>query len=150
MTENNDNRNTITYDDDWKSVSYSEYPKASEEIDSDEEDVNSLSAENSDEKKNSPKQLVITIQLVCCILVALAAFLLNLFDNSIPSFFAILSSVASLTIVFSFSRIILVNFSLSLKNSCFIKNLIQKYSIFFNIILLNNRLYIIDFFCIIL
>ena len=65
MTENNDNRNTITYDDDWKSVSYSEYPKVSEELDSDEEDVNSLSAENSDEKKNSPKQLVITIQLVC-------------------------------------------------------------------------------------
>ena len=77
MTENNDNRNTITYDDDWKSVSYSEYPKVSEELDSDEEDVNSLSAENSDEKKNSPKQLVITIQLVCCILIALAAFLLN-------------------------------------------------------------------------
>ena len=83
MTENNDNRNTITYDDDWKSVSYSEYPKASEELDSDEEDVNSLSAENSDEKKNSPKQLVITIQLVCCILVALAAFLLNLFGGEV-------------------------------------------------------------------
>lgn len=76
MTENNDNRNTITYDDDWKSVSYSEYPKVSEELDSDEEDVNSLSAENSDEKKNSPKQLVITIQLVCCIIIALAAFCL--------------------------------------------------------------------------
>ena len=46
LTENNDNRNTITYDDDWKSVSYSEYPKVSEELDSDEEDVNSLSADN--------------------------------------------------------------------------------------------------------
>ena len=68
MTENNDNRNTITYDDDWKSVSYSEYPKVSDELDSDEKDRNSLSAENSDEKKNSPKQLVITIQLVCCIM----------------------------------------------------------------------------------
>lgn len=51
MTENNDSRNTITYDDDWKSVSYSEYPKVSDELDLDEEDVNSLSAENSDEKK---------------------------------------------------------------------------------------------------
>lgn len=76
MTEHNDNRNTITYDDDWKSVSYSEYPKVSEELDSDEEDANFLSAENSDEKKNSPKQLVITIQLVCCIIIALAAFCL--------------------------------------------------------------------------
>lgn len=86
MTENNDNRNTITYDDDWKSVSYSEYPKVSEELDSDEEDVSSLSAlsaENSDEKKNSPKQLVITIQLVCCIIIALAAFLLNLFGGEV-------------------------------------------------------------------
>ena len=48
MTENNDSRNTITYDDDWKSVSYSEYPKVSDELDLDEEDVNSLSAENSE------------------------------------------------------------------------------------------------------
>ena len=53
MTENNDSRNTITYDDDWKSVSYSEYPKVSDELDSDDKDRNSLSAENSDEKKNS-------------------------------------------------------------------------------------------------
>lgn len=86
MTENNDNRNTITYDDDWKSVSYSEYPKVSEELDSDAEDVSSLSdlsAENSDGKKNSPKQLVITIQLVCCIIIALAAFLLNLFGGEV-------------------------------------------------------------------
>ena len=44
LTENNDNRNTITYDDDWKSVSYSEYPKVSDELDSDEKDRNSLSA----------------------------------------------------------------------------------------------------------
>ena len=79
MTENNDSRNTITYDDDWKSVSYSEYPKVSDELDLDEEDVNSLSAE----KKNSPKQLVITIQLVCCIIIALAAFLLNLFGGEV-------------------------------------------------------------------
>lgn len=68
MTENNDNGNTITYDDDWKSVSYSEYPKVSEELNSDEEDVNSLSAENSDEKKNSPKQLVITSGISYCLL----------------------------------------------------------------------------------
>lgn len=57
LTENNDSRNTITYDDDWKSVSYSEYPKVSDELDLDEEDVNSLSAENSDEKKNSRNSL---------------------------------------------------------------------------------------------
>ena len=66
-----------------KSVSHSEYPKVSDELDSDEKDRNSLSAENSDEKKNSPKQLVITIQLVCCIIIALAAFLLNLLAGEV-------------------------------------------------------------------
>ncbi|WP_304033452.1 hypothetical protein [Ruminococcus bromii] len=83
MTENNDNRNTITYDDDWKSVSYSEYPKTTEDFDSSEEEEKSLSPEKNIAKKDSPKQLVITIQLVCCILIALAAFLLNLFGGEV-------------------------------------------------------------------
>ena len=83
MTENNDNRNTITYDDDWKSVSYSEYPKTTEDFDSSEEEEKSLSSEKNIAKKDSPKQLVITIQLVCCILIALAAFLLNLFGGEV-------------------------------------------------------------------
>lgn len=83
MTENNDNRNTITYDDDWKSVSYSEYPKTTEDFDSSEEEEKSLSPEKNIAKKDSPKQLVITVQLVCCILIALAAFLLNLFGGEV-------------------------------------------------------------------
>ena len=83
MTEDNNNRNTITYDDDWKSVSYSEYPKTTEDFDSSEEEEKSLSPEKNIAKKNSPKQLVITIQLVCCILIALAAFLLNLFGGEV-------------------------------------------------------------------
>ena len=74
MTEDNNNRNTITYDDDWKSVSYSEYPKTTEDFDSSEEEEKSLSPEKNIAKKDSPKQLVITIQLVCCIIIALAAF----------------------------------------------------------------------------
>ena len=83
MTEDNNNRNTITYDDDWKSVSYSEYPKTTEDFDSSEEEEKSLSPEKSIAKKDSPKQLVITIQLVCCIIIALAAFLLNLFGGEV-------------------------------------------------------------------
>ncbi|WP_295198462.1 hypothetical protein [Ruminococcus sp.] len=83
MTEDNNNRNTITYDDDWKSVSYSEYPKTTEDFDSSEEEEKSLSPEKNIAKKDSPKQLVITIQLVCCILIALAAFLLNLFGGEV-------------------------------------------------------------------
>lgn len=79
MTE--DNRNTITYDDDWKSVSYSEYPKTSENYESDETDDKSVNQKIN--KKDSPRQLVITVQLVCCILVALAAFLLNLFGGDV-------------------------------------------------------------------
>lgn len=83
MTEDNNNRNTITYDDDWKSVSYSEYPKTTEDFDSSEEEEKSLSHEKNIAKKDSPKQLVITVQLVCCILIALAAFLLNLFGGEV-------------------------------------------------------------------
>lgn len=83
MTEDNNNRNTITYDDDWKSVSYSEYPKATEDFEVDEEDAKSSLSEKSTAKKDSPRQLVITVQLVCCILVALAAFLLNLFGGNV-------------------------------------------------------------------
>ena len=83
MTENNNNINTITYDDDWKSVSYSEYPKTTEDFDSSEEEEKSLSSEKNIAKKDSPKQLVITVQLVCCILIALAAFLLNLFGGEV-------------------------------------------------------------------
>lgn len=83
MTEDNNNRNTITYDDDWKSVSYSEYPKTTEDLDSSEEEEKSLSPEKNIAKKDSPKQLVITVQLVCCILIALAAFLLNLFGGEV-------------------------------------------------------------------
>lgn len=83
MTENNNNRNTITYDDDWKSVSYSEYPKTTEDFDVDEEEAKSSLSEKATAKKDSPRQLVITVQLVCCILVALAAFLLNLFGGEV-------------------------------------------------------------------
>jgi hypothetical protein len=83
LTEDNNNRNTITYDDDWKSVSYSEYPKTTEDFDSSEEEEKSLSPEKNIAKKDSPKQLVITIQLVCCIIIALAAFLLNLFGGEV-------------------------------------------------------------------
>lgn len=83
MTEDNNNKNTITYDDDWKSVSYSEYPKTTEDFDSSEKEEKSLSSEKNIAKKDSPKQLVITVQLVCCILIALAAFLLNLFGGEV-------------------------------------------------------------------
>lgn len=83
MTEDNNNRNTITYDDDWKSVSYSEYPKTTEDFEVNEEDAKSSLSEKSTAKKDSPRQLVITVQLVCCILVALAAFLLNLFGGNV-------------------------------------------------------------------
>ena len=83
MTGDNNNRNTSTYDDDWKSVSYSEYPKTTEDFEVNEEDAKSSLSEKSTAKKDSPRQLVITVQLVCCILVALAAFLLNLFGGNV-------------------------------------------------------------------
>lgn len=73
-----DNKSTITYDDNWKSVSVAEYPQTVEHY-SDEEygmDDNSES-ENKNipkTKNNSPKQLLITLQLIVCVLIALSAF----------------------------------------------------------------------------
>lgn len=67
--------NFITYDENWQSVSNSEYPRITVESDEDE----ALSEPN---QEPSPKQkthgsLLITIQLIVCILIALAALILK-------------------------------------------------------------------------
>lgn len=67
-----ENKNTITYDDNWKSVSKAEYPVI---CSPGEEKTENTSAEKKD--KESPKQLLITIQLVICIIIALAAFIIK-------------------------------------------------------------------------
>ncbi|MEE1319066.1 MAG: hypothetical protein UHD05_06100 [Ruminococcus sp.] len=66
------NKNTITYDDNWKSVTQTEYPVVCAP---DSEESNVIKSEK--KKDNSPKQLLITIQLIVCIIIALAAFILK-------------------------------------------------------------------------
>lgn len=77
MNEEN-NRNTITYDEDWQTVSSSVYPKRY----TDEDDVQ-VEEKAKKPKKDGQKQLLITIQLVVCIIIALAAFVLKFIGGDI-------------------------------------------------------------------
>ena len=64
-----DNRDIITYDEGWQSVSESEAPVIIEPA-----PVN----DNTEPKPiKPPKQLLLTVQLVLCLLIALAAFVLK-------------------------------------------------------------------------
>lgn len=87
---NEENKNTITYDDDWKNVSVAEYPKRVEHY-SDDEYAEEYVEDNSDnenknipkKKNNSPKQLLITFQLIACIIIALTAFAIKNIGGSV-------------------------------------------------------------------
>ncbi len=82
-------KNNITYDDDWKSVSTAEYAKVYTEHSQDDENDNDIEnngrkIKKQDKKKSSyPKQYLITIQLIICIILALAAFLLKGFGGEV-------------------------------------------------------------------
>ena len=72
---NEENKNTITYDEGWESVTESEYPVVGSAAESENEDK--PAPEDKKKKDNSPKQLLITIQLIICILIALAALVIK-------------------------------------------------------------------------
>lgn len=77
---NEENKNSITYDEGWESVTNREYPvvgTTNTEINDDE----SIKLKEQKKKENSPKQLLITIQLIICILIALAALLIKSFGG---------------------------------------------------------------------
>lgn len=77
---NDENNNSITYDEGWKNVTNTEYPHIVREYgDEIEEDCN-FDEETDDipkKKKDSPKQLLITVQLILCIIAELSAFALK-------------------------------------------------------------------------
>lgn len=74
------NKNTITYDDGWQEVSSAEYPSRSHsEIENEETEV----VERKKEKNKSYGQLLVTVQLVVCILIALAALILKTFGGEV-------------------------------------------------------------------
>lgn len=72
-----EHKSTISYDEGWKSVSDAEYPQLVSDSDGEYDEYINPDDEKANiakKKKDSPKQLLITIQLVLCILVVLAAF----------------------------------------------------------------------------
>ena len=72
---NEENKNSITYDEGWESVTNCEYPVVGS-ADLEENDDN-VKQKVKKKKDNSPKQLLITIQLIVCILIALAALVIK-------------------------------------------------------------------------
>lgn len=77
-----ENFNSITYDDDWKSVSTAEYATINNSPENGEDNNNSPQKHRK-KKSNSPKQYLVTIQLIICIIIALAAFALKAFGGDI-------------------------------------------------------------------
>ena len=79
------NKNTIKYDDGWQEVSSSEYPTLSVSEDKNEEiEV----VERKKDKNNQYGQLLITVQLVACILIAIVALLLKTFGGEVYQTFS--------------------------------------------------------------
>lgn len=72
---NEENRNSIKYDEGWESVTDYEYPVVGS-ANPEENEVN-VKQKVKKKKDNSPKQLLITIQLIVCILIALAALVIK-------------------------------------------------------------------------
>lgn len=71
-------KNSITYDENWQSASNYEYPViGTHNIDEPETEM----PKKTKKRGNSPKQLLITIQLIVCILFALAAIVIKGFGG---------------------------------------------------------------------
>ncbi len=73
-----ENRNQITYDENWQSVSYAEYPVIAQ---SESEEPKLKDEKKIKQKNDSSKQLLITIQLIICIIIALTAFVVKSFGG---------------------------------------------------------------------
>lgn len=73
MDENNNN---ITYDENWQSVSETEYPVITS-ANPEDDAINDNIPIKKKARRNPPSQLLLTIQLILCIIIALAAFILK-------------------------------------------------------------------------
>ena len=69
----NEEFNSITYDENWQNVSEPETPVLSAADNQPDDDGIILEKR----KKSAPKHILLTVQLVCCILLALAFFALK-------------------------------------------------------------------------
>lgn len=79
-----ENKNSITYDENWQSVTASEYATVCDEDYNDNEEE-SMSEPPKKQKKqsNAPKQYLIVFQLIVCIIIALAALVLQTIGGEI-------------------------------------------------------------------
>lgn len=82
---NEQNKNQISYEENWNTVSRSEYPQTTNVSDEPLMDEEYAESENKIRKKknNSPKQTLITLQLIICILIALIAFIIKSFGGEL-------------------------------------------------------------------
>lgn len=86
---NEENKNSISYANDWKNVSDSEYVTNENTYNYDDEEDNdnisedNESPENNQNKNHYNKQIVVTVQLIVCIIIAIAAFVLKNFGGEI-------------------------------------------------------------------
>ncbi|MCQ2513498.1 MAG: hypothetical protein MJ089_00200 [Ruminococcus sp.] len=86
-----ENRSTITYDDNWKNVSETEYANtydySEEKSELYENNFDKSNWEQEPQKFKKPKddthQYLITIQLIICILIAIIAFFLKNSDSEV-------------------------------------------------------------------
>ena len=72
---NEEKRNEITYDENWQNVSYAEYPVTVKKNKDEDKMI--------EKKVDSPKQLLITIQLLVCIIIILVAFIIKSFGGEL-------------------------------------------------------------------
>lgn len=79
-----ENKNQITYDENWQSVSSSEYPETIiDGINNEEEVIDDANNKIPKKKNNGHNQLLVTIQLIICLLIALSAFVIKSFGGEI-------------------------------------------------------------------
>lgn len=70
----------IIYDDGWQNVSTPEYPSTADEFEEGQQDIevsNDIKEKRFHKKENSPRQLVVLFQLIICLLIGLAGFVLK-------------------------------------------------------------------------
>ncbi len=75
MTEEK-NTNEITYDDGWQNVSYPEYSAAVEDEEREKDDDENLLPPKAPLKPHKT-QILVTVQLVICVIIAIAALLIK-------------------------------------------------------------------------
>lgn len=68
---------TITYDENWQNVSEPEYPVLKTDAEEDSLQEDGIPIAKNREKKQTPTYFLLTIQLIACLIIAFAAFVIK-------------------------------------------------------------------------